>query len=413
MGRRGSILILLAGLTTGWAAAQTTDDFFDPGVVHEIRLTMTDADWRTLHEQYLENTYYPCNFEWGGILVENVGVRSRGAGSRNAIKPGLAIDFNRFDSAQAFLGLKSVQLKNSVQDASLLKERLSMTFFRQMGLPAPRVVHARVYVNGDYAGLYVVVESVDKRFLKSNFGEDSGYLYSYEWDGPYNFEYRGPDPEKYSPMPFKPQTREKDPDPQPLVDMIRTMNEASDEDFPVAMAAFLDLKLYMMHAAIENYLAERDGIVGDSGLANFYLYRFAGQNLSQFIVWDKDNTFRGSDRPIFQNADINVLMRRAVAVTELRDAYLEALLTSAALAGGAGGWLEQEISNYYDQIRDAAYEDSLKQCSLEMFGEIRSCSNEEFDGAVAGLLTFAQERQEFVLREVAAARQQGPAAQSP
>ena len=81
------------------------------------------------------------------------------------------MDFNRFTADQEFLGLKSVVLKNNVTDASNMHERLSMLFMRRLGIPASREATARLFVNGDYVGVYTLVESVDKNFLKRVFGE--------------------------------------------------------------------------------------------------------------------------------------------------------------------------------------------------------------------------------------------------
>lgn len=293
----------------------------------------------------------------------------------------------------------------------MVKERVTMRFFERMGLPAPREAHARLYVNDQYVGLYAIVESVDKRFLRRNFREDDGYLYEYDWQEPYFFQYRGSDPLLYSPKPFRPETRVNNPDPRPIEAMIRTMDPdrgASDTDFTRAIAEFLDLKLFMAHVAIENFLAEWDGILGHFGLNNFYFYRFVGKNLSQFIVWDKDTTFGGFiperrsriEYSIWQNVQDNVLMRRSLAVPELRDTYLSTLVKSAETAGGPGGWLEQEITRQYNLIRTAAREDTFKQCP-DAGLVLRSCSNEEFEAEVAFLLEFARQRSDFVLNAVA------------
>ena len=106
--------------------------------------------------------------------MENVGIRSRGLGSRNAKKPGLKVDFSQFVSGQKFLGLKSIVLDNLVQDPAMMAERLSMVIFRRFRIPAPREAHARLYINQVYAGLYTVVEPVDKTFLNRTFKEDKG-----------------------------------------------------------------------------------------------------------------------------------------------------------------------------------------------------------------------------------------------
>ena len=43
-------------------------------------------------------------------------------------------------------------------------------FMQAQGHVAPRVSHVRVYVNGDYRGLYINVEHVDEEFIQKRFG---------------------------------------------------------------------------------------------------------------------------------------------------------------------------------------------------------------------------------------------------
>jgi hypothetical protein len=418
----GTIVIVAAMLAlSGVRAAQADEsaplsarDFFDDSQLHTIRLVINPRDWAELRASFQLNTYYPCHFVWRDQVVKNVGIRSRGTGSRSGTKPGLRVDFNLFDEEQHFLGLKSVVLRNNVQDPSNLHERLGMQFFARLGLPAPREAHARLYVNDEYAGLYSIVESVDKVFLGNHYNQDGGYLYEYDYDvddQPYRFEYRGPDPALYSPKPFKPATHELDPDPRPLVDMIRAIHETSNADFTGVMERYLDLKELVVHTAVESFLSEIDGVLGDWGMNNYYLYRFEGTTASTLIPWDKSEAFKGGiTRSIWRNVDDvpswlqNILMTRAMRDLNLRALYLDVLIRCAEIAGArepltedsAGeadgdrpGWLEREIRRGYEQIRDAALEDTAKPFS-----------NEEFEEDVQRLIEFARERGAFVEEEV-------------
>ena len=167
----------------------------------------------------------------------------------------------------------------------MLHERVTFALMRRLGIPAPRLAHARLFVNGEYMGLYTVVENIDEEYLRDRFDDESGYLYEYDYgrtDLPYFFEYRGADPALYSPKPFQPETHEDKPQADRIVAMIRTMNQASDLEFEVAIPQYLDLKTFVTELAAENYLAEEDGIVGDFGLNNFYLYRNSDSNLFRF-----------------------------------------------------------------------------------------------------------------------------------
>lgn len=396
----------------------TANDFFADTLVHEIRLTINPRDWDELKRNFSLNLYYPCHFTWNGITARTVGIRSRGTGSRSSTKPGLRVDFDLYDKAQRFLGLRSVVLRNNTQDPSNLHERLSMLVFTRMGIPAPRESHTRLFINDEYAGLYSIVESIDKGFLQGRFEQNDGYLYKYDYDPqdpPHYFEYQGPDPRLYSPKPFQPETHELDPDPKPIATMIRAIEETSSVDFEQVMAGYLDLRRFMVHVAVENFLADLDGILGDWGTNNFYFYRFENTTRSTFIAWDKSEAFKGGPEfGIWHNiADVapwyrNRLMDRAARNLDLRDAYLDALLKCAEISSspasaedfaglGPGrrslqsesGWLEEEIVREYQQIRSAALEDPFKPYT-----------NEQFEASIQQLLAFARERSKFVRAEV-------------
>jgi spore coat protein CotH len=370
---------------------------FDPEQLQEIRLVVNPRDWADLQASFQLNTYYAAHFAWRGLVAKNVGIRSRGTGSRSGRKPGLRVDFNRFDGTQHFLGLKSVILRNHVQDPSQLHERVAMRLFAAIGRPAPREAHVRLYVNDSYAGLYSVVEAVDKVFLSDRFGQDGGYLYEYDadaGDAPYRFEDRGPQPSAYSPKPFKPVTHETDPDPQPLADLVRAIAQTPDADFLPVVSGLLDLEAFVTHVAVEAFLAEIDGVLGDWGMNNFYLYRFDGSRRSTLVPWDRSEAFKGGlSASIWRNVDDvppgsrNALMVRAMREPSLRGIYLDTLLRCADAAGQ--GWLTREITGAADQIRDAVREDPAAPFSLD-----------EFDAEVQRLLEFARERSAIVREDV-------------
>ena len=87
------VLALLCAART--AGAQSMDEFFDDGTIHEIRLTLNSKDWSALKQNFKENIYDPTALEWRGVNVSNVGIRSRGLGSRSGTKPGLRVDIDR------------------------------------------------------------------------------------------------------------------------------------------------------------------------------------------------------------------------------------------------------------------------------------------------------------------------------
>ena len=168
---------LPAGVATD-ADPALSAPFFDGSVLQEVQLDMNSRDWQSLKDNYLSNAYYPCDFRWGSEVLRNIGIRSRGTASRSEVKPGLRVDFNRYSANQTFLGLKSFVLRNNTTDRTSMHERISMLLFERMGVPAPRETHTKLFVNGSYAGLYSIVESIDKNFLARTRNENDGYCIS-------------------------------------------------------------------------------------------------------------------------------------------------------------------------------------------------------------------------------------------
>jgi len=417
-----SVLASLAVLTfCSQAFAQTQDDLFNGDILHEIRLYIAPEDYVTFKEtnftcetQELEALagevisplprvicWFPVEFHWKfngiDITLPQVAIESHGKGSRNNYKPSFKIDFSRYESRNNFLGLRYLILRADVQDPSLMHERVAMTFFRKLGIPAPREVHTRLYINDQYAGLYTVVEAVDPIFTQQNLGESNGYLYAYEWIMPWSFEDLGLDPSKYSPLPFKPENNLIYPVVEPIVEMVRTINQAPDAQFSSAVSQYIDLKAFFKEIAAENFVAEQDGIIGGYLLNNFFLYRFGGTLRSIFLPWDKSNSFWQIDWPIFHNFSSNLLTWRSLAVApDLIALYRGALQQAVDVAGGPGGWLEQEITREYQQIRQAAYDDPFKLGDKFASGILRPVSNDDFDAEAAYLIQFARQRSAFV-----------------
>ncbi len=396
------VTLLIAISSCTGALAQTSNDLFDVNVLQEIRLDVKPTDWQAIQDNPASDAYYLADLHWRNITVGKVGIRQRGGSTRSGIKPSLHVDINRYED-QTFLGLKSFNLKNNVQDASMMKDRLVMEVYSRFGVPVQRHVSAKLYVNGDYYGVYGLIETVDKTFLQRVFAENDGYLYSYELAGLYHFEYLGPDAALYSPRFFSPQTHENKPQPGPLVAMIRTMNLASDADFPTAIAPYLDISLFMKQLAIEDFMAEMDGIL--TGMNNFDLYRFLN-GTSQVIPNDKDLSFGGPpsnlnrpQTPLLAGAARNVLIRRAFNVTAARNAYFNTIRSLSQITG-TGGWLESEISRIYNQIRAAARDDTKKQCFTGT-GTF-TCTNANFEGEVTANLQFARQRGDWALNQIAA-----------
>lgn len=179
------LLLVVAAL--GPAADQTppkspADErkaLFDGKDVLELAIDLGKPEADALRRE--PRQYVRCTLKEGGKVVgRDVGVHLRGAaGSFQGFddKPGLTLNMDKFAPGQKFRGLDKFHLANSVQDPTYLSELICGELFRAAGVPAARIGHAVVTLNGRPLGLYYLKEGYDSEFLRTHFGTNKGNLY--------------------------------------------------------------------------------------------------------------------------------------------------------------------------------------------------------------------------------------------
>lgn len=403
-----AVLAACAPLAYGQSASNA---FFDESVVQQISLTVNPSDWATLRANYLDNTYYHAQFSWNGVSMD-VGIRQHGGATRSPVKPNLDVNIAHYEKKQAFLGINFFLLKANNEDPSNLRELIAMDFYRMMGMPAPREAPAQLYVNGQLFGYFTIVEHEDTNFLQRDFGENGGYLYEWENVEPYYFNDLGSDPSLYSQF-LDLKTNQNSPDLANFADMVNAINNSlssSDADFIAAISPYLNPAYYLQYVAIDNVLADSDGILSDpDGVNNFYLYQFQNSTFYTFVPWDEDDTFSNPQRPILQDVSSDVLANRLMQIPEYQGIYMATLARAAQLFGGTGGWATQEINREYNVIAAAAQNDPNKRCLVTT--PAGPCPAGAFQNAVSQNQSFIASRSSFVAAQVAAGSYQPIASQ--
>ncbi len=389
-------VLLAIALTPATAFAQNADALFNQAEIQRIDLNLHSADWAKLKAEFQTNTYYPADMSWNGQTIRNTGIRSRGRGSRSSSKPGLRVDFDRYTTGGRFLGLKSLVLDNVTQDASGVHESVSMAFYARLGIPAPREIHTRLYVNNEYAGLYVIVESVDKELLARVFGvigedtQNDGYLYEFKWSDNWFFSYLGSGLQEYK-YRFEATTHESKSDEElyrPIEALVKIANETTPDRLAADLGPRLDIPAVIRFIAAQVFLGETDGFLGGFGINNLYLYRLENSTVHTFIAWDADNTFYHPEYPTNSGINENVLMRAFMQNPEYAALFASELRRSMELAE-ADDWLNTEIIRHVQRIDTAMKEDPWKPHS-----------NNAYEGKAGEMLSFARARIAFVKCEL-------------
>ena len=388
----------LLSLDVVHVAVQQPPDLFAGQVLHRIDVYLNSDDWRDLQANTATRSYHPATLKWGTVVARNVGIRSDSP--RDVRKPRLYIDTAWFVSGLTFQGLQSLTLDNLADDASGIRRIVTTSFYERMGLAAPRAAHVVLYVNNAFAGLYAIVESMDGAFLRSAAisGQEPGRLYRYTSRAPYRLDYLGSDLNMYrelfratqQPVAFPAE------DYATIEEMLRALNSgviAADEP---RLAKYVDVRLFMKLAAVQNFLGEPDGVLGRDGMSNFSVNVRGRTDAVRFVTNGESRGLLDANYPIEQGLTGNALTRQAVRIRALSQVYLDTLLASANEAERRDGlansvsWLEAEMGRHQRLIADTVKSDSFK---LWTDGEIQS--------ALERVTWFVRERASFVRCEVA------------
>lgn len=287
------LLIVTTLFGSTFSYAQSGDELFSNDILHEVRITFQETDFwdiLTLNYQLNQNDsgsnipYLMGQVEIDGNIVDSIGVRQKGFSSyfsSNEFKKSLKIDFNEFVPGQRYDGLRKINLNNGVGDPALQRDFLCFDMIREAGGIAPRVAYAKVYINDEYWGIYVMIEQVDREFLDNNFADGSGTLFkNISWS---NLEYFGPDADPYKEI-FELKTNEDDDDWARFIEFMDLLNNSGDTEFEAEIQNYFNVDLYLRTLAIDVMSDNWDSYIEHG--RNWYMYQDSATNAFQWIPWD-------------------------------------------------------------------------------------------------------------------------------
>lgn len=264
------------------------DQIFDPSSVHEIHLEFNDSTfWNTLTANYDNNypniPYILANATIDGTNVDSVSVRLKGFSSYwvNTNKKSIKIDFNEFVSGKKYDGLKKINLNNGEGDPAVQRDQLCYDIMRSSGVNAPRTAHAKVYLNGEYWGLYLLVEQIDKTFIKQHFSNEDGNLFKNMANS--QLDWMGPDTTAYQQI-FELKSGHQEGAWTRFVQFMNVINNASDTEFKAAISEVFDVDLYLKVLAVDVATNNWDSYIEHG--RNFYLYEDPVSLKFKWIPWD-------------------------------------------------------------------------------------------------------------------------------
>jgi len=258
-------------------AGDPSEVLFDFEAIPELWLELSDDAIEALEAEPFE--YVEGVFTYDGRTFDPVGVRLKGENSFLGIhqKPAFKIKFDTFVEGGEFLGLEELTLNNMASDTSMMHERMAYLVYREADAPASRAHHARVYLNDEFYGLYVNVETVDRRMIRRWFEDDGGSLFE-GWDVDFYDQYVDA---------FELECGEDD---RSAIQGLADALELLDADEALAEAEqYIDLESFIHYWAVSVVVGQFDAY--PYHYDDFHMYLDPTSGVLHFIPWGADESF--------------------------------------------------------------------------------------------------------------------------
>ena len=277
---------------------------FDKDSIRDLRITFHDANYHNvLVQSFFNNPSYriPAAIVLGDTSIDSVGVRYKGNSTfclpndQQNPKVPYNLDMNYWVSGQKLMGKKKLKLANAWLDPTFAKEFVASRIYKKY-LPSPEVNLVKLHVQGNYLGMFVNTESINKQFCEKHFDEKNGALFKCDpvdmfcdpspnpaTGPPPNLGWLGADSSLY----YNSYDLKSDHGWAQLLDLIQTLRFNPSE-----LDSVLNIDRTLWALAVNTTTLNLDTYNGYY-IHNYYLYQ-TEDGLFQMIPWDLSESFIGA-----------------------------------------------------------------------------------------------------------------------
>ena len=375
--------------------------FYDADQVQTIHLQITDLDQQKMRAALPECIYVPAQLRWNNQTLSQVGVRFKGNSSVNPNqkhKRSYLIKFSKYKKKQRFLGMERISLDNGVQFGSLFSEPIITDILRKLGHKNHRCNFAKLYVNDQFAGVYVNAERIDDSFIRRHFPGEHGGLWKNDTGGPGgDLRYIGDNPKNYTKA-FEPKNKraESELEVRQLLTFIKHINQVPDDEFEQMLSQNFDFDDFLQTTAVMLLSGAFDQLTG-WGPHNYYLYREPATEKWHYLPWDLDVGF---SEVAFGRIHILEDWHAAWPVPlGVRNPLLERIIGNPALLARYRSHASDILENHFEpdrlcQIVDAKYALIREALATDPFPKRRATvpGDQNYDDIVESIKQFIRKR---------------------
>jgi hypothetical protein len=291
--------------------SKNSDYVFDQTQVKNYNLIIKNDDLDRLNGDPAKEEYVQAALVFEGDTISPVGVRYKGSigqfigcvsgtnwqnpsGYKTCTKLSMQVKINWEGRKERFYDLNKLQFHSQNYDKSQLRERLGYWLFREMGVPTPRCVHARLLINGKFSGLYGLVEEIDNRFAEYAYPQGKGNIYKEVW------------PIQSNGLVHRDQTYldalKTNEGPNADISLMKTFSEAisksTEANRKAVVTQYMDIKSIIAYIVVDRGIRHDDGPfhwycdnAGGCGNHNYYWFEDQKNQKMHLIPWDLDGAF--------------------------------------------------------------------------------------------------------------------------
>ncbi len=338
----------------GWENMLPSYDFF----IHPMYLVELKKDiW--------SDSPVPAKLTYGKRKYD-IDIVYRGAHIREFDKKSYHVMFYK---PKQFQGVKEFHLNSEFKDPSLIRNKLSLDFFSEIGVLSPKSQHVFVKINGQIQGVYLQLESVDENFLKSR-KLPSGSIY-YAIDDDANFSLMSERDQDVKTnlsagYEFKCANEHSE---EKISEFVYQANVLSREKYEKEIVNYLDVDKYLRWLAGVILTQNFDGFVH-----NYALYHNDETNLFEVIPWDYDATWGRDVEGRFLNHEYiriqgyNTLSARILDIPVFRQEYrsiLEEILEEKFTVP----FIKPKVEGMCEAIRPYLIQDPYMKDKIDIFDQ--------------------------------------------
>nr|WP_312028802.1 CotH kinase family protein [Gordonia paraffinivorans] len=294
-----------------------TVDLFDPSVPHELTIEMSDAEYRSMLSSFEKDgskEWVSARVVIDGTRLDDVAVRLKGNSTLMGLRgdrggrpggpgappgaPGggapqgpdaqvgpqppfqtdpadmermrkmmtqvdkndptslpLLLSFDENVDGRAYQGMTELSVRPG---SPVVNEATALTLTARTGQPSQRYAYVAYTINGSPTATKLVLEHPDESYAERLF-DSKGYLY--KADAGSRLKYVGEDQSDYSGQ-FKQINSADNGNLQPVIDLARWLDRASDEEFARDLHEWVDVESFARYVATQNLLGNGDDMSG-------------------------------------------------------------------------------------------------------------------------------------------------------